>query len=139
MELKIKAKLDYMETTSVAKITRNIMGALRLMGIDTDDIGTTTADVNEFLDTLRDPNGREFPGYRLKFTGTMTDGELTIQMKDDDFAAVGDQVDTSAADFYLGVVGVDMLAIVVGGIDKVVGILGHLEGDRSVLSLCHEG
>lgn len=92
MELKIKAKLDYMETASIAKIARNITGALRLMGIDM-DIGTTTADVKEFLDTLRDPNGREFPGYRLKFTGTMTDGELTIQMKNDDFAAVGDQVD----------------------------------------------
>ena len=95
MELKIKAKLDYMETASIAKIARNIMGALRLMGIDTDDIGTTTESVNEFLDTLRDPNGREFPGYRLKFTGTMADGELTIQMKNDDFAAVGDQVDNT--------------------------------------------
>ena len=41
--------------------------------------------------------------------------------------AVGDQVDTSTADFYLGVLGVDMLAIVVGGIDEVVGVFCHVE------------
>ena len=41
--------------------------------------------------------------------------------------ALGDQVDAAAADFYLGVVGVDMLAIVVGGIDEVVGVFGHVE------------
>ena len=53
--------------------------------------------------------------------------------------AVGNEIDASTADFYLCVMGVDMLAIVVGGIDKVVGILGHLEGSRSVLSLCQGG
>ena len=52
--------------------------------------------------------------------------------------AVGNEIDAAAADLYLCVMGVDMLAIVVGGIDKVVGVLGHFEGSRSVLSLCHE-
>ena len=42
--------------------------------------------------------------------------------------ALGDEVGAPATDFNLGVMGVDMLAVVVGGIDKVVGILGHLEG-----------
>ena len=53
--------------------------------------------------------------------------------------AVGDKVVVSTVDFYLGVLGVDMLAIVIRGIDKVVGILGHLERLRSVLSLYHGG
>ena len=91
------------------------------LGVSAEDGG----EVGDGVGTLVDKE--VFHGVAL-YVGAVAPAARTVFVRQ--AVALCDQVDTATADFYLGELGVDMLAIVVGGIDEVVGVFGHVERFR---------